>query len=73
VLQQENRPNLADIYAWTRAELGAHRLPARWYVLEEIPRTSRGKLNRADVAAACARRAPVTQAALSGDRDDSTS
>jgi len=36
--------------------LARHQLPARWYVVEAIPRTSRGKVNRAEVAAHCAGR-----------------
>ena len=28
-------------------------LPARWWVVDEIPRTSRGKINREAVKAAC--------------------
>jgi acyl-CoA synthetase (AMP-forming)/AMP-acid ligase II len=34
--------------------LAQHQMPARWYAVSEIPRTSRGKVNRANVAAACA-------------------
>ena len=33
---------------------GTHQLPQRWYLLDEIPRTSRGKVNRQAVAARCA-------------------
>jgi acyl-coenzyme A synthetase/AMP-(fatty) acid ligase len=29
-------------------------MPQRWYLLDEIPRTSRGKLNRENVARQCA-------------------
>ena len=31
----------------------------RWYIVDEIPRTSSGKVNRATVAERCAVRAPV--------------
>ena len=59
VLQHADAASLAALQASTLRELGAHRLPARWYVLDEIPRTSRGKINRTDVARACAQRQPA--------------
>jgi hypothetical protein len=34
-------------------------MPQRWYLLDEIPRSSRGKVNRASVAARCADLAPL--------------
>ncbi len=58
VLERRDPQTIADLQAWTLRELGAHRLPARWYVLDEIPRSSRGKLNRNEVARACAARQP---------------
>lgn len=48
--------DLAALRRWTEQELGAHRTPVRWHLLDEIPRTSRGKINRTQVAAACASR-----------------
>lgn len=58
--------DLPGLHRWTAEQLGAHRLPARWYLLDEIPRTSRGKLNRASVAAACAAREPLPAQRLAG-------
>ena len=34
-------------------KLGRHQMPVRWYLLETIPRTSRGKINRDRVAESC--------------------
>ena len=34
-------------------------MPLRWFVLESIPRTSRGKVNRDHVAEACRAVTPV--------------
>jgi acyl-CoA synthetase (AMP-forming)/AMP-acid ligase II len=45
---------LEPVYASTATRLSAHQLPRRWYVLPQVPRTARGKLDRAAVAAACA-------------------
>jgi len=52
VLSDENR--LDDLVTWTRRHLAEHQVPHRWYLLKEIPRTSRGKVNRASVAEQCA-------------------
>ncbi|HKP29356.1 MAG TPA: class I adenylate-forming enzyme family protein [Gemmatimonadales bacterium] len=46
--------SLDDLLAWTRRHLAEHQVPQRWYLLEEIPRTSRGKVNRTSVAEQCA-------------------
>jgi len=66
VLQQGDRASLAALHAWTESELGAHRLPARWYLLDEIPRSSRGKINRESVAGSCAKRQPIGAGVLAG-------
>lgn len=55
---------LIELHQWTGTHLAAHQLPRRWYVLAEIPRTSRGKVNRASVAAHCENLEPVAYAAL---------
>jgi len=64
VLREGHRPSLAALHAWAASELGAHRLPARWYVLDEIPRTDRGKINRERVAESCAKRQPIDPGVL---------
>lgn len=45
--------------------LATYQLPRRWYVVDQIPRTSRGKVSRAQVAARCAGLRPVDLRALS--------
>jgi acyl-coenzyme A synthetase/AMP-(fatty) acid ligase len=42
-----------------RSQLAEFQMPQRWYLLPEIPRTSRGKINRATVAEACAGMQPA--------------
>jgi acyl-CoA synthetase (AMP-forming)/AMP-acid ligase II len=54
------------LYAWCRERLGSHQMPRRWYLLDAIPRTSRGKVNRAEVAALCARLEPLSLRRLLG-------
>jgi acyl-coenzyme A synthetase/AMP-(fatty) acid ligase len=36
-----------------KAHLSESKMPMRWWLVEEIPRTSRGKINRDAVKAAC--------------------
>ena len=50
---------LAEVYEFARRHLAGHQLPGRWYLVEQIPRTTRGKVNRADVAEHCATLTPV--------------
>lgn len=54
----EDRNGLESIRSFMSERLAAHQMPRRWYLLKEIPRTSRGKINRETVAASCAEREP---------------
>ena len=64
VLHDEAPDTLMQLHAWTVERLAKHQVPRRWYVLPEIPRTSRGKVNRATVATECERETPLDVAAL---------
>ena len=59
VLSDSSEPQLDALLAWTRRHLAEHQVPKRWYLVPEIPRTSRGKVNRASVAERCAALQPV--------------
>jgi acyl-CoA synthetase (AMP-forming)/AMP-acid ligase II len=59
VLSPSDDAALRELHGWMKEHLAEYQLPIRWYVLDEIPRTSRGKVNRARVAEACGQRAPV--------------
>jgi hypothetical protein len=54
VLDARSDEALAELYAWCAQHLAAHQLPSGWYLVDEIPRTSRGKINREAVARRCA-------------------
>jgi acyl-CoA synthetase (AMP-forming)/AMP-acid ligase II len=54
VLSAREDDVLVRLREWTEHHLAAHQMPKRWYLLDEIPRTSRGKVNRSDVARHCA-------------------
>lgn len=45
---------LDRLYAFMETRLADHQMPRHWFVIDEIPRTSRGKINRSHVAEACA-------------------
>jgi acyl-CoA synthetase (AMP-forming)/AMP-acid ligase II len=59
VLQETTPEALRHLYDWSKQRLAKHQLPVRWYLLKSIPRTSRGKVNRVNVAEVCAGLAPV--------------
>ena len=54
VLRDSDAAVLRRLHDWMTQHLGKHQMPKRWYVVGEIPRTSRGKINRSAVAATCA-------------------
>jgi acyl-CoA synthetase (AMP-forming)/AMP-acid ligase II len=59
VMNDSGQATLLGLYDWIKKHLAEHKHPARWYLLDEIPRTSRGKINRDSVRAACERLSPV--------------
>jgi acyl-CoA synthetase (AMP-forming)/AMP-acid ligase II len=63
-LKQSDEATLRELFQWTRLHLAAHQLPQRWYILDEIPRTSRGKVNRTQIAEHCGTRRPVDMSSL---------
>jgi acyl-CoA synthetase (AMP-forming)/AMP-acid ligase II len=54
VINDASDKALAEFRAFMAARLAKHQLPVQWYVMDAIPRTSRGKINREHVAKACA-------------------
>jgi acyl-CoA synthetase (AMP-forming)/AMP-acid ligase II len=66
-LRDSSEATLRDLYRWANDHLARHQVPQRWYVLDEIPRTSRGKVSRTRVAEQCASRPSVAIAALLRD------
>jgi len=64
VLRDASDATLIALRDWTGVHLAPHQIPKRWYRLDEIPRTSRGKVNRADVAKYCLSQTPIPYAQL---------
>ena len=59
VLNSQDDATIRALYHWMTAHLATHKMPGRWWVVETIPRTSRGKINRDQVKAACIDQAPL--------------
>lgn len=54
VLTRQDDTTVRALHHWMSQHLAEHKLPGRWWIVEEIPRTSRGKINRDAVKTACA-------------------
>jgi oxalate---CoA ligase len=54
VLSATDIATLRRLHVWVRGRLAAYQLPRRWFVVDEIPRTSLGKPRRSQMAARCA-------------------
>jgi oxalate---CoA ligase len=48
-----------EVYGWVRERLAEGKLPARWWLVDAIPRSERGKVSREAVREACAGRPPL--------------
>ena len=53
VLSNHDDSVINRLFGWLVDRLAVHKRPVRWYVLDEIPRTSRGKINRLTVKGKC--------------------
>jgi len=58
-LRGNKEGTLSDLYNWAKRHLAKHQLPRRWYLVDDIPRNSRGKMSRKKVAEECTRLTPV--------------
>lgn len=56
VLVNRDDETIRALHSRMVSEIAEHKMPSRWWVLEDIPRTSRGKMNRAAVREACDQR-----------------
>jgi acyl-CoA synthetase (AMP-forming)/AMP-acid ligase II len=64
VLEDRQPATICELHAWMKQHLAAHKMPVSWYVLDSLPRTSRGKVNRDAVRQACAARQPLELAEI---------
>ena len=56
---QEGDEAVGDLYRWMRERLAETKLPARWWRVDAMPRSDRGKVSRDAVREACAARPPL--------------
>ncbi|HLD13506.1 MAG TPA: class I adenylate-forming enzyme family protein [Burkholderiales bacterium] len=54
VLKDGSPATVGALYHWMKTRLAGHKMPKRWYLMDAIPRTSRGKVNRTNVMERCA-------------------
>jgi acyl-coenzyme A synthetase/AMP-(fatty) acid ligase len=47
------------LYRWLESRLARHKMPARWYRVDSLPRTERGKINRESVMKMCESLQPI--------------
>jgi len=59
VLADQSDETICAMYQWMKAHLAEPKMPVRWWVIDAIPRTSRGKINRDAVKAACQNQPPL--------------
>lgn len=59
VLDRQDDATLSALYSWMKDRLAEPKMPGRWWLVDEIPRTARGKINRESVRAACSGRTPL--------------
>jgi len=66
VLKTPDDETLRGLNAWMGEHLAQHQFPERWYLVDEIPRTSRGKINRDVVSETCQKLRPLDKKRLLG-------
>ena len=59
VLEDPGEQSIRGLHKWISNHLAQHKHPERWYLLDEIPRTSRGKINRDSVMKVCMKQTPL--------------
>lgn len=70
VLSDKEQKTIKELYDWMRAHISEAKMPVKWWVLESIPRTSRGKVNREEVKATCQGLTPLDLGAILGGKGD---
>lgn len=68
VLKSPDAATLQEIAAWCEHYLAKHQMPVRWYLVDEIPRSTRGKINRRMVGEHCQSLRPVDLGQAGGPR-----
>lgn len=67
VLEDDAAETVRGLYRWMRAHLAATKMPGHWWIVDQIPRTSRGKINRDAVKTACVDRPALDLSRIVGE------
>lgn len=66
VLADQQDATICALHAWMKSHLAEHKMPSRWWAIDTIPRTSRGKINRDAVKSACEKLPPLDMPSILG-------
>jgi acyl-CoA synthetase (AMP-forming)/AMP-acid ligase II len=58
-LLEPDDAGVRELHGWIRERLAEGKLPARWWLVDAIPRSERGTVSREAVREACAARPPL--------------
>jgi acyl-CoA synthetase (AMP-forming)/AMP-acid ligase II len=67
-LTESDEAAVRDVHRWMRERLAEGKLPVRWWLVDAIPRSERGKVSRDTVREACAVRPPLDLARILQER-----
>ena len=59
VLEHKDKQSLSELHAWLKRHLAEHKMPVRWYLVDEIPRNDRGKMDRRKIGMLCEDLKPI--------------
>jgi acyl-CoA synthetase (AMP-forming)/AMP-acid ligase II len=69
-LSDQSDATVRALHSWMKQHLAEAKLPVRWYLVDAIPRTSRGKVNRDAVKKVCAQLAPLDLSRILNPQQD---
>jgi acyl-CoA synthetase (AMP-forming)/AMP-acid ligase II len=70
VLADAGAATVGSLLDWMKLHLAEQKMPAQWWAVDAIPRTSRGKVNRNEVRAACRKLAPLDLPSILARREN---
>ena len=64
VLSERSDASIRRLYRWLESRLARHKMPARWYLMDALPRISRSKINRDAIMRLCESQKPLDLSAI---------
>ena len=59
VTNEDTNFEFGNLKKWIKERLSKEKIPSKWFLLDEIPKTDRGKVNRFNVAELCKTKSPI--------------